>query len=145
MSALICGSIAFDTIMVYSGQFKNEILPDQVHMLNVSFLVPDMRREFGGCAGNIAYSLALLGGDGKAMGTVGSDFDVYADWMDQNGVSRDYVKRIDEAYTAQAYITTDMDDNQITAFHPGAMNYAHVQEVPRDAGITLGIVAPDGK
>ncbi|HET7312950.1 carbohydrate kinase family protein, partial [Salinisphaera sp.] len=104
-----------------------------------------MRREFGGCAGNIAYSLALLGGDGKAMGTVGSDFDVYADWMDQNGVSRDYVKRIDEAYTAQAYITTDMDDNQITAFHPGAMNYAHVQEVPRDAGITLGIVSPDGK
>lgn len=145
MSALICGSFAFDTIMVYSGQFKNEILPDQVHMLNVSFLVPDMRREFGGCAGNIAYSLALLGGDGKAMGTVGKDFDDYADWMDQHGISRDYIKRIDNAYTAQAYITTDMDDNQITAFHPGAMNNAHEQSVPADAGITLGIVSPDGK
>ncbi|MES1954864.1 carbohydrate kinase family protein [Salinisphaera hydrothermalis] len=145
MSALICGSFAFDTIMVYSGQFKNEILPDQVHMLNVSFLVPDMRREFGGCAGNIAYSLALLGGDGQAMGTVGKDFDDYADWMDQHGISRDYIKRIDDAYTAQAYITTDMDDNQITAFHPGAMNHAHEQAVPTDAGITLGIVSPDGK
>lgn len=145
MSALICGSFAFDTIMVYSGQFKNEILPDQVHMLNVSFLVPDMRREFGGCAGNIAYSLALLGGDGKAMGTVGKDFDDYADWMDQHGISRDYIVRIDDAYTAQAYITTDMDDNQITAFHPGAMNHAHEQSVPENAGITLGIVSPDGK
>lgn len=145
MSALICGSFAFDTIMVYSGQFKNEILPDQVHMLNVSFLVPDMRREFGGCAGNIAYSLALLGGDGKAMGTVGKDFDDYADWMDKHGISRDYIKRIDDAYTAQAYITTDMDDNQITAFHPGAMNHAHEQAVPNDAEVTLGIVSPDGK
>ncbi|MGB7754739.1 MAG: carbohydrate kinase family protein, partial [Salinisphaera sp.] len=145
MSALICGSFAFDTIMVYSGQFKNEILPDQVHMLNVSFLVPDMRREFGGCAGNIAYSLALLGGDGKAMGTVGKDFDDYADWMDQHGISRDYIRRIDDAYTAQAYITTDMDDNQITAFHPGAMNHAHEQSVPENAGITLGMVSPDGK
>ncbi|WP_423823619.1 carbohydrate kinase family protein [Salinisphaera sp. SPP-AMP-43] len=145
MSALICGSFAFDTIMVYSGQFKNEILPDQVHMLNVSFLVPDMRREFGGCAGNIAYSLALLGGEGKAMGTVGKDFDDYADWMDKHGISRDYIKRIDDAYTAQAYITTDMDDNQITAFHPGAMNHAHEQAVPNDAEVTLGIVSPDGK
>ncbi|AWN17796.1 carbohydrate kinase family protein [Salinisphaera sp. LB1] len=145
MSALICGSFAFDTIMVYSGQFKNEILPDQVHMLNVSFLVPEMRREFGGCAGNIAYSLALLGGDGKAMGTVGTDFDDYADWMDQHGISRDHILRIDDAYTAQAYITTDMDDNQITAFHPGAMNHAHEQAVPDNAGITLGMVSPDGK
>jgi adenosine kinase len=145
MSALICGSFAFDTIMVYSGQFRNEILPDQVHMLNVSFLVPEMRREFGGCAGNIAYTLALLGGDGQPMGTVGSDFDVYAQWMDDHGISRDYVKRIDTAYTAQAYITTDLDDNQITAFHPGAMNHAHEQAVPADAGITLGLVSPDGK
>ena len=145
MSALICGSIAFDTIMVYSGQFKNEILPDQVHMLNVSFLVPDMRREFGGCAGNIAYSLALLGGQGQAMATVGKDFDDYGDWMAEHGISRDYIKVIDDAYTAQAYITTDLDDNQITAFHPGAMNQAHEQSVPSDAGITLGVVSPDGK
>ncbi|MDA3921084.1 MAG: carbohydrate kinase family protein [Salinisphaera sp.] len=145
MSALICGSFAFDTIMVYSGQFKNEILPNQVHMLNVSFLVPELRREFGGCAGNIAYSLALLGGEGQAMGTVGKDFDDYADWMDEHGISREYIKVIDDAYTAQAYITTDLDDNQITAFHPGAMAQAHVQKVPTDAGITLGLVSPDGK
>ena len=145
MSALICGSIAFDTIMVYSGQFKNEILPDQVHMLNVSFLVPDMRREYGGCAGNIAYSLALLGGKGQAMATVGKDFDDYGAWMAEHGISRDYIKVIDDAYTAQAYITTDLDDNQITAFHPGAMNHAHEQTVPTDAGFTLGVVSPDGK
>jgi len=145
MSALICGSIAFDTIMVYSGQFKNEILPDQVHMLNVSFLVPELRREFGGCAGNIAYSLALLGGDGKAMGTVGKDFDAYGDWMTEHGISLDYVKVMEDAYTAQAYITTDLDDNQITAFHPGAMGESHIQTVPTDAGITLGLVSPDGK
>lgn len=145
MSALICGSFAYDTIMVYTGHFKNEILPDRVHMLNVSFLVPEMRREFGGCAGNIAYSLKLLGGEGMPMGTVGSDFDDYAAWMDEHDISREYIKRVDEAYTAQAYITTDLDDNQITAFHPGAMNHAHEQQVPTDAGITLGIVSPDGK
>ena len=145
MSALICGSIAFDTIMVYPGQFKNEILPDQVHMLNVSFLVPQLRREFGGCAGNIAYSLKLLGGDGKAMATVGKDFTAYGDWMDLHAIDREYVKQLDDSYTAQCYITTDMDDNQINAFHPGAMNRAHEQSVPEDAGITLGLVSPDGK
>lgn len=145
MSALICGSFAYDTIMVYTGHFKNEILPDRVHMLNVSFLVPEMRREFGGCAGNIAYSLMLLGGDGAPMGTVGSDFDDYNEWLDKHGVNRQYLKQIDEAYTAQAYITTDLDDNQITAFHPGAMNHAHEQAIPTDAGVTLGIVSPDGK
>lgn len=145
MSALICGSFAYDTIMVYTGHFKNEILPDRVHMLNVAFLVPEMRREFGGCAGNIAYSLKLLGGEGKPMGTVGKDFDDYRDWMDANGIARDYLKPVEEAYTAQAYITTDLDDNQITAFHPGAMNHAHEQSVPTDAGIELGIVSPDGR
>ncbi len=145
MSALICGSFAYDTIMVYTGHFKNEILPDKVHMLNVSFLVPEMRREFGGCAGNIAYNLKLLGGDGFPMGTVGRDFDDYETWMDDNGIARDHIKHVDDAYTAQAYITTDLDDNQITAFHPGAMNYAHEQSVPTDGSITLGIVAPDGR
>ncbi|MES1943840.1 PfkB domain-containing protein [Salinisphaera sp. PC39] len=144
MSALICGSFAYDTIMVFQGQFRNEILPDKVHMLNVAFLVPDMRREFGGTAGNIAYNLKLLGGDGKPMGTVGSDFDDYAAWMDELGITREHLKRIDSAYTAQAYITTDLEDNQITAFHPGAMNHAHEQSVPDD-GVTLGIVAPDGR
>lgn len=144
MSALICGSFAYDTIMVFQGQFRNEILPEKVHILNVAFLVPEMRREFGGTAGNIAYNLKLLGGDGKPMGTVGSDFDDYAAWMDRHGITREHLKRIDEAYTAQAYITTDLEDNQITAFHPGAMNHAHEQKVPDD-GVTLGIVAPDGR
>jgi adenosine kinase len=144
MAALICGSFAYDTIMVFQGQFRNEILPDKVHMLNVAFLVPEMRREFGGTAGNIAYNLKLLGGDGKPMGTVGDDFDDYAAWMDRHGISREHLKRIDGAYTAQAYITTDLDDNQITAFHPGAMNHAHEQDVPDD-GVTLGIIAPDGR
>lgn len=144
MSALICGSFAYDTIMVYPGYFKNEILPDKVHMLNVSFLVPEMRREFGGCAGNIAYNLKLLGGDGLPMGTVGKDFGPYAAWLDQNGVSRQYLKTLDDSFTAQAYITTDLDANQLTAFHPGAMNHAHLQSVP-DQGITLGMVSPDGR
>ena len=145
MSALITGSFAYDTIMVFSGQFKNEILPDKVHMLNVSFLVPQLRREFGGCAGNIAYNLNLLGGAALPMGTVGKDFGPYADWMDVQKIKRTYVKEIAESYTAQAYITTDLDDNQITAFHPGAMGAAHTQAVPTDAGIKIGTVSPDGR
>ncbi len=145
MSALICGSIAFDTIMVFHDQFKNHILPEQVHILNVSFLVSDLRREFGGCAGNIAYNLGLLGGEGKPMGTVGSDFAPYAEWMDRVGISRDHVRFIDGSYTAQAYITTDQDDNQITAFHPGAMNSAHEVKVSECTDCTIGIVSPDGR
>lgn len=145
MSALICGSFAYDTIMVFQDQFKNHILPDQVHILNVSFLVPDMRREFGGCAGNIAYNLNLLGGEGKPMGTVGTDFGPYGEWMDRCGVSRDYIKEVDNTYTAQAYITTDQDDNQITAFHPGAMNYSHENKVSDTQGTTIGLVSPDGR
>ncbi|MCB1865715.1 MAG: carbohydrate kinase family protein [Chromatiales bacterium] len=145
MSALICGSFAFDSIMVFPDRFRNHILPDQVHMLNVSFMVPKMRREFGGCAGNIAYNLKLLGGEGKPMGTVGTDFAPYAQWLDANGVVRDHVTEVDGFYTAQAFITTDQDDNQITAFHPGAMGEAHRNAVPTDAGITLGMVSPDGR
>jgi len=144
MSALICGSFAYDNIMVFQGRFADEILPDKVHILNVAFLVPELRKEFGGCAGNIAYNLKLLGGDGLPMGTAGVDFDDYVEWMDANGVSRDYLKIVDGSYTAQAYITTDLDDNQITAFHPGAMGQAHLQSVP-ESGITLGMVSPDGK
>ena len=125
MSALICGSFAYDTIMVFKDKFKNHILPDKVHMLNVSFYVPDMRREFGGCAGNIAYNLHLLGGKPLPMGTVGSDFGPYADWMDTIGIDRTHVTEADGHYTGQAYITTDLDDNQITAFHPGAMDASH--------------------
>ncbi len=145
MPALICGSFAYDTIMVFHDRFKNHILPEQVHILNVSFLVPDMRREFGGCAGNIAYNLKLLGGDGAPMGTVGTDFAPYASWMDAQNISRDYLRTIEGEYTAQAYITTDQDDNQITAFHPGAMSYSHQNRIGDAAGITLGLLSPDGR
>jgi len=144
MSALICGSFAYDTIMVFHDKFKNHILPEQVHILNVSFLVPDMRRDFGGCAGNIAFNLKLLGEEPLPMGTVGTDFGPYAEWMDRFGISRRYVKEM-ETYTAQAFITTDVDDNQITAFHPGAMNLSHENSVLQTNGIKLGIVAPDGR
>jgi len=145
MSSLICGSFAYDTIMVFHDHFKNHILPEQVHILNVSFLVPDMRREFGGCAGNIAYNLKLLGGEGAPMGTVGTDFSPYAEWMDRQGIRRDYLKVIDGEYTAQAYITTDQDDNQITAFHPGAMNHSHLNKISDTTGVTLGLLSPDGR
>lgn len=145
MTALICGSFAYDNIMVFHDHFKNHILPDKVHILNVCFLVPNMRREFGGCAGNIAYNLTLLEGDGKPMGTVGHDFEPYSQWMDQVGVSRQYLTEISDAYTAQAFITTDLDDNQITAFHPGAMNHAHEVKIPVEDGISLGLISPDGR
>jgi adenosine kinase len=143
--ALICGSLAYDTIMVFEDRFKNHILPEQVHILNVAFLVPRLRREFGGCAGNIAYNLNLLGVPAYPMGTVGSDFGPYAGWMDQCGISRKYITEVEGTYTAQAFITTDLDDNQITAFHPGAMNHSHVNRVNGDEGVRLGIVSPDGR
>jgi adenosine kinase len=145
MSALICGSFAYDTIMVFPDQFKNHILPDKVHMLNVAFLVPDLRREFGGCAGNIAYNLKLLGDNPIPMGTVGNDFSSYAAWMDKHQINRRHVHVKDGSYTAQAFITTDMDDNQITAFHPGAMNLAHETNISEAHNIKLAIVAPDGR
>lgn len=145
MSALICGSFAFDTIMVFPDRFKNHILPDKVHILNVSFLVPQLRREFGGCAGNIAYGLKMLGGEPLPMGTVGRDFGPYASWLDQCGIPLTHIRVLEEEYTAQAYITTDMDDNQITAFHPGAMSHAHENLVADADGVTLGIVSPDGR
>lgn len=145
MSALICGSYAYDTIMVFNDKFANHILPDKVHILNVSFLVPDMRREFGGCAGNIAYNLNMLGGDALPMATVGNDFAPYAEWMDKCGISRKHIKELDHTYTGQAFITTDMSDNQITAFHPGAMGFSHENEVAHAEGVTIGIVSPDGR
>jgi len=145
MSVLICGSFAYDNIMVFPDQFKNHILPDKVHMLNVAFLVPELRREFGGCAGNIAYNLKLLGDTPIPMGTVGTDFTPYADWMDKHGINRQHVHVKEGHYTAQAYITTDIDDNQITAFHPGAMNLAHETPISEAKNIKLAIVAPDGR
>jgi adenosine kinase len=145
MSALICGSMAYDTIMVFHDKFKNHILPEKIHMLSVSFLVPSMRREFGGCAGNIAYNLKLLGEEPLIMATVGHDFEPYARWLDCYKISRKYIKMLDHQFTGQAYITTDEDDNQITAFHPGAMNFSHENSVPNNADIHIGIVSPDGK
>lgn len=145
MSALICGSFAYDTIMVFQDHFKNHILPDKVHILNVSFHVPELRREFGGCAANIAYNLNLLGGKALPMGTVGRDFAPYAEWLDEHGIPRDFIREVAGTYTAQAFITTDQDDNQITAFHPGAMDFAHEVSVAEAAGVTLGIVSPDGR
>src|SRR5690606_30885343 len=144
MSALICGSLAYDTIMVFQDQFKNHILPDKVHILNVSFLVPRMRREFGGCAGNIAYNLKLLGGDPVPMATVGQDFEAYREHFEAVGIPLDHVKVIPDLYTAQAFITTDLDDNQITAFHPGAMMRSYENHVRDVAGVEFGIVGPDG-
>ncbi len=142
---MICGSLAYDTVMVYPGRFRDHILPEKIHLLNVSFVVPTLRRYFGGCAGNIAYNLRLLECDGHAMGTVGHDFGPYREWMTKNGMSLRFVKSLDEDYTAQAYITTDLDANQLTAFHPGAMTNSWRQEVPADGSITLGVLAPDGR
>lgn len=144
MTTLICGSLAFDSIMVFQDRFKNHILPEQIHILNVAFLVPEMRREFGGCAGNIAYNLMLLGGTPQIMATVGDDAGPYLARLDQLGLSREHVRQVPGSFTAQAFITTDLDDNQITAFHPGAMSFSHLNKVDRSRA-SLGIVAPDGR
>jgi adenosine kinase len=145
-TALICGSVAYDTILVFPDHFKAHLLPDKLHTLNVSFLVPEMRREFGGCAANIAYGLQLLGDRGIAMATAGDDFAPYRERMISQGLPVDHIKAVEGTFTAQAFITTDLDDNQITAFHPGAMQFAHLNKVAdAGAGVTLGIVAPDGR
>ena len=145
MKTLICGSVAYDTIMVFHDRFQNHILPEQIHILNVSFLVPDMRREFGGCAGNIAYNLKLLGGEPQIMATVGEDCEPYLQRLKKLGIDARYLWEIPGTFTAQAFITTDLDDNQITAFHPGAMNHSHANHVADADGISLGIVSPDGR
>lgn len=145
MPALICGSLAFDTIMVFPDRFKNYILPDQIHILNVCFVNPELRREFGGCAGNIAYNLKLLGGDPLPMGTVGKDFADYRQRLVALGISDKHILEIPELYSAQCSITTDQDNNQITAFHPGAMGEAHRNRVANAGQVSLGIVAPDGR
>ncbi len=145
MSALICGSMAYDTIMVFHDKFKHHILPEKVHILNVSFMVPTMRREYGGCAGNIAYNLNLLGETPLIMATVGHDFEPYSQWLSQNGLSSEYIYIMDNHYTGQAYITTDEEGNQITAFHPGAMSFSHLLSIPQAGDFNIGIVSPDGK
>ncbi|HBW61673.1 carbohydrate kinase family protein [Comamonas kerstersii] len=145
MSALICGSLAFDTIMSFEGKFANQILPEQLHILNVSFLVPSLRRDFGGCAGNIAYSLKLLGGKPLPMATVGEDGAAYLARLKSLDIDTRFVKQLDDSYTAQAMIMTDKDNNQITAFHPGAMAEAHVNVIDGSEGAVIGIVSPDGR
>ncbi|HTQ74228.1 MAG TPA: carbohydrate kinase family protein [Burkholderiales bacterium] len=145
MSILVCGSIAYDNIMVFPGRFREQILPDQIHILNVAFLVPELRREFGGCAGNIAYNLKLMGADPLVMGTVGDDSLPYFNRLERLGVKLDCVRQVPGTLTAQAFITTDLDDNQITAFHPGAMTHSHENRITTDLGVSLAIVAPDGK
>ena len=145
MTALICASLAYDTVMVFDGRFKDHILPDRIHMLSVAFLVPQLRRNYGGCAGNIAYNAGLLGVSAHVMATVGDDFDPYEAWMRRQGLSLQYVKRVPDTYTAQAFITTDLDDNQITAFHPGAMQNSGDLAVPTRDGIQIGLVGPDSR
>lgn len=145
MAAVICGSLAFDTIMNFEGRFAEQILPEQLHILNVSFLVPSLRRDFGGCAGNIAYSLKLLGGTPLPMGAVGSDGGAYLERLQSLGISSECVLRVDDTYTAQAMIMTDRDNNQITAFHPGAMMRAHEVRVPARPDVKLGMISPDGR
>jgi adenosine kinase len=145
MQTLICGSLAFDTIMVFQDQFKNHILPDQIHKLSVAFYVPELRREFGGTAGNIAYNLQLLEGKPLIMATVGEDFAPYTHWLNKHNLSTRHVKEIANSFTAQAFITTDLDDNQITAFHPGAMVESHQNSVKVAANVSLAIIAPDGR
>jgi adenosine kinase len=145
MKTLITGSIAYDTIMVFPDRFRNHLLPDQLHILNVCFLTPEMRREFGGTAGNIAFNLKQLGGDPFVMATVGEDIEPYLYRLQRQGIDATGLRKVPGQFTAQAFITTDLDDNQITAFHPGAMNHAHENHVHASLGAGLAIVAPDGK
>jgi adenosine kinase len=145
MPALICGSLAFDTIMTFEGRFAEQIMPEQLHILNVSFLVPGLRREYGGCAGNIAYSLTQLGGSALPMATVGNDGLDYVAHLRNKGISTEFIRELTDTYTAQAMIMTDRDNNQITAFHPGAMSQAHLSEITARSDIQLGIISPDGR
>ncbi|MEE9222835.1 MAG: carbohydrate kinase family protein, partial [Nitrosomonadaceae bacterium] len=145
MHTLICGSIVYDTIMVFHDYFKNHILPEKIHILNVAFLVPDMRREFGGCAGNIAYNLQMIGGAPLIMAAVGDDYQSYAHRLEKLNLAQTHIRHVGDTFTAQAFITTDLADNQITAFHPGAMNFSHQNHVADAKDVELGIVAPDGR
>ena len=145
MTALICGSVAYDNIMVFEDSFKNHILPDKIHILNIAFLVPRLRREYGGCAANIAYNMKLMGEDPLPMATVGQDFGPYGERLEAQGIRREHIRVLDDVFTAQAFITTDLDDNQITAFHPGAMNRSELNKVADARGVKIGMVSPDGR
>jgi len=145
MTALICGSVAYDNIMVFEDSFKNHILPDKIHILNIAFLVPRLRREYGGCAANIAYNMKLMGENPLPMATVGQDFGPYGERLEAQGIRREHIRVLDDVFTAQAFITTDLDDNQITAFHPGAMNRSELNKVADARGVKIGMVSPDGR
>ena len=145
MTALICGSFAYDRIMVYPGRFREDILPDKIHILNVCFVVPELQQEFGGSGGNIIYNTRLLDDNCLPMGTVGTDFGEYRAWLEKNDIDTRHIRVIDDTYTAQCFITTDMDDNQITTFQVGAMAHSHTNRVSMAQGVSIGIVAPDGK
>ena len=145
MKAVVCGSFAYDNILNFEGNFSDHLIESELNNINVSFLCPNMRREFGGCAGNIIYNLVSIGADAFALGTMGSDAGPYLDWMKNNKISTKYIKVINDSYTAQAYITTDSKANQITTFHPGAMQYANQIKIPLDESVTLGLISPDGR
>tara|TARA_Y100000385_G_scaffold288501_1_gene355261 strand:+ start:282 stop:1187 length:906 start_codon:yes stop_codon:yes gene_type:complete len=145
MKAVVCGSFAYDNILNFEGNFSDHLIESELNNINVSFLCPNMRREFGGCAGNIIYNLVSIGADAFALGTMGSDAGPYLDWMKNNEISTKYIKVINDSYTAQAYITTDSKANQITTFHPGAMQYANQIKIPLDDSVTLGLISPDGR
>ena len=145
MSVVVCGSLAYDNLMEFDGKFGDYILPDQIHILSVAFNVPRLRKEFGGCAGNIGYNLKLLGIEPIITATVGQDFDVYGSWLEKNGISKDAIKIIDNMYTAQCFITTDSNNNQLTSFHPGAMDEGHKNPNSHTENIEMAIIAPDGK
>jgi adenosine kinase len=145
MSVVICGSVAYDNIMEFDGRFGDLILPDQIHILSVAFEVPKLRKEFGGCAGNIAYNLKLLGGDPHIIAAVGKDFGLYEAWLNKHQISTKFIKKIANKFTAQCFITTDSDNNQLTSFHPGAMDEGHLNPIPDETDLQMGILAPDGK
>ena len=143
-TTVVCGSLAYDNIMLFEGRFGEHILPDKVDLLNVAFEVPQFRREFGGCAGNIAYNLALLGENPLMLASAGSDFGAYRNRIEAWGLDTSLISELSDQITAQAYIITDLDDNQITAFHPGAMNHAHLRRLPANTGAALGLISPNG-
>ena len=145
MSVVVCGSLAYDNLMEFDGKFGDYILPDQIHILSVAFNVPRLRKEFGGCAGNIAYNLKLLGIEPIITATVGQDFDSYGSWLEKNDISKDAIQIIDNMYTAQCFITTDSNNNQLTSFHPGAMDEGHKNPISLTDNIEMAIIAPDGK
>ena len=142
MSIIVCGSVAYDNLMEFEGNFGDYILPDQIHILSVAFTVPNLRKEFGGCAGNIAYNLKLLGMDPIINAAVGQDFDTYYQWLQQNDILTDHIKVIQDKYTPQCFITTDLNNNQLTSFHPGAMDDSHLNPVPDRNDIEIAIIAP---